>query len=298
MPSQADLDHVTEYPCYDHEDQGGQTKTRNEPSDRIQRQNIHTSRKSDTFKTDVDLYACVHGTFDPIKREKASLIIFDFQLVCVKGRGLFKRVRFEFEFANKADKRLGPSVRAYAPFRSEERSNTTIAEVETTHKLDLKAGVDQIATVDGSIGRENKISYQNRYFDRGTGGRYYQSSGDRYNGVWWSLNQSKKPGAREGIRANFRAAILLKRSSDEEFLSTFKLDVDAGLWYGLQSQMSDWCGITEPDDPINFDPNALPQGECEGIDPTNLGSLAKDDKLRELVEINGLQPMVALDESY
>lgn len=297
MPSQVDLSQVKEYPFYDHEDQGGQTKSRNEPPERIQRQNVRNSRKSDTFKIDVDLYTCVHGTLDPIKREKASLIIFDFQLVCVKGSGLFKYAKFEFEFTNKADKRLGPAVRAYAPFRTEDRSNTTIADVEATQKLELKAGVDQVGTVEGSMGREKRISYQNRYFDRGTGGRYYQSSGDRYNGVWWSLNQSKKPGVREGIRANFRAAILLRRDSDDEFLGTFSLDTNAGVFYGLQSKINDWRGIVEPDDPINFDPGYPPQGECRGIDHTNLGSLAEGDKLKELVAIPGLQPMIAPDAS-
>lgn len=175
---------MKEYPCYDHEDQGGQTKSRNELPERIPRQNVHSNGKIDTFKIDVDLYTCVHGTFDPKKREKASLVVFDFQLVCVKGSRLFKYARFEFEFTNEADKRLGPGVRAYAPFRTENRSDTRIADVETTQKLDLKAGVNQVGTVEGGMGKEKKISYQDRYFDRGTCGRYYQPSGDRYNGVW------------------------------------------------------------------------------------------------------------------
>lgn len=73
--------------------------------------------------------------------------------------------------------------------------------------------------------------------------------------------------------------------------------MNAGVLYGLQSKINDWRGIVDPDDPINFDPRYPPQGEYIGIDPTNLGSLAEGDKLKELVATLGLEPMVALDAS-
>jgi len=299
MPSQQELEFTKEYSLYEDSDQGGRTKTRNEPPDRIQRQNIHQSNRTDKYKIDVDLYTCIHGTLDQVEKKRASLIVFDFQLVCVDGSGSFRNAQFEFEFedTDTASRKSGPNVFAYAPFRTEERSYQTSEDVETTKKLELSGGVSAIGEVKGLISGQKKISYQNRYFDRGTGGRYYQSANDRYDGVWWSLNQSKNPHAHDGVRANFRAAVLLTRSSDNEFRGNFRLTVDAGILNKMTRKIEDWRRLTVPDDPINFHPSEPPQGECKGIDSTNLGALAQDDKLKNLTRIPGLEPVVPEPDS-
>ena len=294
MPSQEDLQTPTEYFIYEDPDQGGHTKTRNEPSDRIQRRNIHTSGKRSDHKIDIDLYTCVHGWLDQKKEQRASLLVFDAQLVCTKGKGIFRRAYLAFEFDDQTPSKSpsNPDVLAYAPFVEMESSHEVTEDVSSRHQFEAGAGVSSIGEASAKYTRERETSYQNRYFDKGTANRFYDAPRDRYNGVWWNLNHSQNPHDLDGIRCNFRCAVLLKRSSDADFQGTFQLDVDAGSWYAVEKKFSHWRGVAEAetDDPINFHPSAPPQGEHQGIEPTRLGIWREDDKLRSLVKLPGLEP--------
>ena len=283
--SQLDLQSRREYIIYENEDQGGHTKTRNVPPNLIQRKSVHAGAKETDYRFCVDLYTCVHGWMDESKAQRASLIVFDAQFVCVKGKGLIRSTQISFEFNDYAGANPGsnPEVIAYAPFGSEETFDEATTDVRSRHQVEAGAGASMGASVDARYTREKESSYQMRYFGRGDSRRVINATQNRYTGVWWSLTKSQDPhDDQHGVRPNCRFALLLTRSSDANFTASFRLDVDAGFWYAVQKRFDRWKGTAETDDPINFSPAFPPQGEYEGIDPLRLGIWKNEDKLKRL----------------
>jgi hypothetical protein len=304
MLSQEDLDTPKEYTIFEDPDQGSETKARNPTPNHTQRRRIHgvldTSNYSKSnYSITVDLYTCVHGygnfEIDGVRKSApASLMIFNAKFIDSKGKGPFNwfRMTFEFQDPKPRDNTVNPDIVAYAPFRVEEHENETKMDLEKTmHKeATVQGGYSPFASAGIGYANDIKSSSQVRYFDRGSANLVWDTSTDRYNGVWWSMVKSDNPHENEGVRADFRCAILLKRNSDGPFVGIFKLDVDAGRRYALKQTFNDWRGFTEVDEPINFDPGGHYQGECKGIDRLKLDEWAEGDQLRQLTSFVELAP--------
>jgi hypothetical protein len=143
--------------------------------------------------------------------------------------------------------------------------------------------------VNASISK--KTNFQKRYFDRGTAGRYYNTKADTYDGVWWTLQESLNPEQKDGIRVNCLFAVLIQRASKASFTGDFQLGIEAGIWHKIKEKWQTIRCKAMPDDPINFDPAAKPQGKVDDIDANNLGKYMGQEKLTELVDLlNPAQP--------
>lgn len=179
-----------------------------------------------------------------------------------------------------------PDVISWAPFRFQEQSDPTTIDVEE----EKQAGANASGGLPGGSAGINasvrkKTNYQRRYFDRGTGGRYPNPKMDTYDGIWWTLQESLNPEQRDGIRVNCLFAVLIQRESDAPFIGDFQLVIEAGIWYKIKKKWETVIGRAIPDDPINFDPSAKPQGKLDGIDANNLGTYLDKERLMELVDL-------------
>jgi hypothetical protein len=276
----------------------GSLKSRNWPPDEIQREKL-TQRGVDTpFRINVSLITCVHGTMSKEDPTPASLLIFEYHLFCTKSNHMFDTVETSFKFDYEPVQRPGkghpsqasPNVVAFAPFRVTERFDASSSEVRKSFAAGISAGlnfplpVGPTVSATVSIGKEE--THEQRYFGEGYGDRDWDERSKRNYGVWWCLRHNESQA--HGIPSMFRTAILLKRKTDAPFSCKFLCVVSGGLLFEIKQKI---LGLVDPDDPINFDPAAPPQGEWNGLDLSSLGDLADGKKLDGLAYVWGLQPL-------
>lgn len=287
------LNERDEFIIYEDADQGGHVKTLNDPPDRIQRKEITSRGPESKMRVKVSLFTCVHGYLDKDHNVPASLIILDAQFRVIgtaKARFRYAEIRMQFRNASLAST-PPPDVIGYAPFRTEEKFNVTTEERRKKLALGVTIGTTVPATFQINPAWEYESSFKRRYFDRGSAGTGYNAEYDCEDSVWWALQESKNPHQKDGIRPDCRFAVLIKRQDNQGFLGDFRVTVDGGTFYNVSEEWKFKRGRTVPDDPINFHPDQKPQGQHEGIDPSNLGIWVKDSKLIALTTLPGLEPL-------
>lgn len=285
MVSQSDFSYQS-LGVFEDIDLGGYTKTQNEPPDRIQRRNLTHRGARTSYRVDVNLSTCVHGYLDASKQQRASLIILEAQFASVgDGRHRFRCADMSLEFSDDYQAPSKPDVIAYAPFRFQEQSDPTAIGIEEEKQVAATAsGGGPGGSAGVNFSASKKMSYQMRYFDRGTAGTFHSIKNNTRDGVWWNLQESLNPKQKDGIRANCLFAVVLTRESEAPFTGDFQLVMKAGTWYNIQEIWKETTGRAIPDDPINFDPTSPPQGTTTGITADQLGRYTDNRELEKLLD--------------
>lgn len=271
--------------CED-DDLGGHVKTQNEPPGQPQRNNLSHRGAGTSYRVDVDLSTCVHGYLDSSATQRASLIVLEAQFAFVgQGPRRFRWADMSLKFVDDPSTPSKPDVISWAPFRFQEESDPTTIDVEEEKQGggNISGGAGVVSGGANASVRK-KSSYQMRYFDRGTAGRFPNVKNNTYDGVWWTLQESLDPKQRNGIRANSFFAVLIKRESDAPFIGDFQLIIEAGTWYSIRKAWETITCRAIPDDPINFLPSEPPQGKVTGIETNNLGKYTVKGELAKLVD--------------
>ena len=226
-------------------------------------------------------------------------MIFDYRVIYTKRDHYVKSVRTTFTFDEAAfpaesrggEGRADPEVVAYAPFERLTTWNLTEADVKDQSHGDAKFGVNYMGvTAELSGGGQREASYKQKYFTQGQASRQYNKRSRKWNTVFWFLQQNDSQG--DGVPATFSVAVLLKRATNANFMGTFDIRLEAGLWENLKSGTRRMFGFEE-DAPLNFDPESKENGTKwenykEKIDQENLGALANNEELTKLVKVWGL----------
>jgi hypothetical protein len=261
------------YPTFDSTVQDGELKTRNVPSDEIQRPVI-TDREDSMFTVYVELVGCVHGTLTP-GGSPASLIIFQYEIHCRQDKNVVRSVDTNFEFSQTG---WGtPSVIAYGPY-IQRRFNATTGTVSHQRGLEVAVGAEFDPAMAGAkYSVQQERSHEQQYFDKIDSGRHHNESEKRHYSVWWRYTHNSDQN--HGVVPAFRTAMLLKRDDMDPFSATFTIKLDAGFQYGVSQKLKYIFSKREVDDIINFDPKAEPWPNGTMIDSTSLGNLARDAML-------------------
>jgi hypothetical protein len=271
--SQLDFKEPRELQVYELEAGKGEWK-----SFKDQREVVADLGKGSDYPIQVRLSTCVHGTYDNLKKQPASLLVFGFQIASTSEK-VIKAAKAEFTFdekrAGKETKQptgslSAPNVLAFAPYRKRRRSNPTTGIVHKEVYGDGTLGVDFTpAKLEGKLGKKRAETHTQRYYEEGFAFRHFDIKTDRWHQVKWSFRQNKSQN--DGIEPQFFVAILLSRKSDADFTVKFDIEIEAGLGYQL-SKFLDFNGRTYLREPVRFVPSLPPQGEhLDIIDPTNLG---------------------------
>ena len=276
----------------------GTIRQRNNPAEQIQRMVITDRGLDSPFKIQVLLRACIHGMMSKKSSKPASLMVFDYFVVGTKEGARFSSIDTSFEFGEyvsptgqpqaSAEPAL-PSVVAFAPFEEPVRFNLTKAEETNKKKGELKLS-PQVAGVgvgEVVLGGEKESKHDQRYFDRGLGGRHFED--ERAYLVWWNLIHNKKQNL--GVSPKFRVAILVERNGTAKFQAKFAIAARGSFGYKIEELKNKWIRKTAVDDPTFFDPNHPPMGDLEGVDKDELGRLKIGAELSALSSVWGLNAL-------
>lgn len=271
------------YPLHEIPSTEGELKSRNEPSDEIQRPVI-TDREDSMFTVYVELVNCVHGTLTP-GGDPASLIIFQYHIHSLQDNRVIKSIRTDFEFSQTGTG--SPSVIAYGPY-IQRKFNVTTGNITYQKGLEAAAGVEfPPARVEVGYSTEQEKSHTQQYFDKMDSGRHYDEYQKRHHKVWWRYTQNRDQNL--GVAPSFRTGVLLKRGDMRPFSARFKIELDGGFRYGAGQKLKNMFSNAEVDDIINFSPYAEPWPSGTTIDTASLGKLAQETMLdRTLTPIWGV----------
>ncbi len=198
----------------------------------------------------------VHG-HDGDARKPATLVVFGFRFHGLGHQRRFRRATITviFRDAQKRDDEENPVVVALWPNGDFILGDTTDIAVEVARTLEAaaKAGGDQ-AGFNASAKWERKQGYKKK--DRATltgsivlEGREY---GDN-NAICLDLGENAKTGS--GLVTDFRAAVLLHRSSNEDgFHATVKVEAEGGFLYDATCVVRKFLGLSPPNDAVLFKP--------------------------------------------
>lgn len=251
-------------------DEGSSFRVRNAPGGEIQRPHL-VDRGSD-FTVQGDLVSVLHGHFTP-EGDQATLIIAEFRFLSSKSSRRFRRAMITWQFAN-SDPNDGtdPEVVRIAPY-GHFSINPTSKSVETKRSANISAqaglGVGSLGTgaaweLTESINKKDQTTLAGTI--RLEGRTYGESNTAR-----WTFSENKSQS--DGIPTLLRAAVLLRRKSDAQFVATIKIDAKVDMLYSLGNQFQRLFGDTWNDDLVYFDPQLKPTGEpLVDIDPENLSS--------------------------
>jgi hypothetical protein len=222
----------------------------------------------------VGLASCVHGTLTP-GGDPASLIVFQYEIHCMQDDNVVKAVTTDLEFSQTGPG--SPSVIAYGPY-IQRKFNATTGTVRHLKGLEAATGAEFApAAAEVRYSTHKEKTHEQEYFDKVDSGRHHKDSEKRHDRVWWRYSHNRDQN--HGVVPAFRTAILLKRSNMSPFFATFNITLDAGFRYNTAQKLRNIIGRTEPDDIINFNPNAEPWPNGSTIDSTSLGNLAQEAML-------------------
>lgn len=251
-------------------DEGSSFRVRNAPGGEIQRPHL-VDRGSD-FTVQGDLVSVLHGHFTP-EGDQATLIIAEFRFLSSKSSRRFRRAMITWQFAN-SDPNDGadPEVVRIAPY-GHFSINPTSKSVETKRSANIsaQAGLSVGSLETGAAWELTEyINKKDQTTLAGTirlEGRTYGES----NTARWTFSENKSQS--DGIPTLLRAAVLLRRKSDAQFVATIKIDAKVDMLYSLGNQFQRLFGDTWNDDLVYFDPQLKPTGEpLVNVDPENLSS--------------------------
>ncbi|OCK83143.1 hypothetical protein K432DRAFT_441062 [Lepidopterella palustris CBS 459.81] len=297
MPTQQDLyEKEFSYPLYEAAIEGGRVKEKNIPPDQVQRPVITDRAHGNRYIISVHLLTCVHGYLDPTRTKPASLMIFEYRLVCAEEKHNFTSVKTSLEFTedtrSSADTKtlVRPHVLSFAPFERKVCWNEARVEIEVGSSAGAEVGVDaSLATAKITLEGDKRKRGEKRYFTEGLAWtRKSRVEGqENYPEVWWYLRQNAW--AQDGIPPDFRVAILLGRSSDFPFQANFYIEVNGCLGFRISESLDRFLKRSDiRDDPINFRPDAKPLGNLTGINRDHLGELMEGHRLKALAQVWGL----------
>ena len=288
MPSQGEIGSTLPFTFFIDLEEGGQTRTKNDPATQEQRTIITNRGGKSPYKADVRLITCVHGRWSEEEPTLVSLVVFEYHVGCTGGDHVYASLETELTFTNHDapnayDK---PSIKKWAPFEKFEMIDPI--DVEYTKKTKVKGSVGASVTpanAGTALSTETEKKYKLRSFALGKSFASTKHTPSMIDTVTWELRQNKLKGV--GVPDTFRVALLVQCANMDNFTGIFTLKLNAGLWHAATEAFK--MGSTRcscEDDPIIFNPRREPQGEITDINPSSLGDYAHDDKLKTLTPVN------------
>jgi len=124
-----------------------------------------------------------------------------------------------------------PTIISHAPFEEPEALDIVNVCVKDIAASQVKGGVAAghpfgvKAYVEGVYGKAVEKTYTTQSFARGTSAKRAAPGSTAWSAVWWEVAESASRNTCDGVglRPNFTFALLLERSTDEEFTAHIKL---------------------------------------------------------------------------
>ncbi|KAI0154853.1 hypothetical protein GGR57DRAFT_511818 [Xylariaceae sp. FL1272] len=180
-------------------------------------------KKRPAFNIGAEAKAIVHGTSDPLSRQSATLLIYDFKFFSHRSTRI-KDASISFEFKSKRGSRNPPpTVAVVAPYAKHVMIRTTETSTRT---LGVAAGVQGGSLVNGNADAHGDWTVE------------------KIRPIMLRLSKS-------GVVSLFRACILLIRQDNEDFYLYPTIKVTPDLKTQLQQPL---FGFRRPDDPIKIVP--------------------------------------------
>jgi hypothetical protein len=227
-----------------------------------------------------DLIEVVHGNMFEGK-DLATLIIVDFRFTSTDPSRRFRYAEVIYKFRDSDPSDADPPrVHHIAP-DGEFSMNRTEKTQELTRGANATAG-SGFGPANVSLGLTwNLVETETKVDQARLTGfkKVFERNRPPPQTAWWSLNEN--PNDRNGIPNFMRAAILLKRKTNDRFCSTLTIRAKADLRYKFQDR-SGKLDIA----PVDYDPG-LPRSTTTDFDPKNLG-------LVDLESIMAVQTMTTI----
>ncbi|KAH8892619.1 hypothetical protein GQ53DRAFT_746093 [Thozetella sp. PMI_491] len=256
---------ILDIDLYENGDSSSTFRTENDPSAPYQRLNI-TQRRGEISIRCIGKEV-IHGYLQD-GQGPASLLVYDFQFNPRKSSRRVVSVNIDFVYGGGV---IEPEVLKISPDGRMTLAPTTRTET-ITKGGELKAGATVLgAELGGGWKWERSINQDTKDATTVTGSvdLVHRNYGDA-NGASWTLLENAS--VKTGVPAFFRAAVLLKRSSFEEFHNSFKVNASADLIGSLKR----FWGSTPKDDPIRYKPSLPPTNKLGTYDTNNLDSIDLD----------------------
>ena len=290
MPPQDELIAAKQFDLFECPKGSGQTRTKNHPATQDQR-TVITNRPKTSFKVDVRMVSCIHGIMSDSEPTLASLVVFEYHLVCTGGKYRYKSLetRLAFTSYGPEDCQNGPLITAYEPSKQLEKYAPT--EVEHTKKWKAEGSLGaRFAPADAGItlGGETEEKYKSMSY--ASLKAFPESPPDGTSepcAIEWHFEPNET--TKMGMPDTFRVAVLIQRKNRDRFKCTFTLELHEGQLIAASKIVKKVFGRAESDDPVIFNPSLDPQGEVKGINASLLGEYKDPEKLRSLTTIHLLE---------
>lgn len=275
--------------------EGATFHTLNAPG-QVERQNVYDYGSA--LNMQMNLVDVIHGTMSP-EGLPATLVIADFQFISHEKSRRFRRAVIELRFRDlDPNDDNPPEVYDIAP-----QGSFSMNQTEKTQELKraAKADVGAAFVANVTTGLEWSLTEkQTKYSSARLTG--IMTMKDRNmeprNVAKWSLEENEKDN--KGIPSLLRAAILLRRRTNERFLANVRLETKINWMthYSLETRtgggdVEDRTGGGDID-PVTFDPSRTRTTPVPAyIDPTNLGSVNLND-LSAVQSVTSIQAAPAI----
>ncbi len=241
--------------------------TKNDPDAPFQRSNV-TQRKGavDVKCSVIDI---VHGQWGADEADaRASLIVLLFRFDSRKKARRIAEANIEFKFFdNEGRHRKNPEV-------YEISLNDSFSLVPTKRSESITRGAEGTAG-GGILGAElsGTLKWEKKIDQETSDATHVIGSIDRLdapfgpsNAASWTLKENET--MKTGVPAAMRVGILLKRTTDDDFKCTVKIETKVDFKTKIEQLM----GGREDDDPIFFRTSLPPTKKLQTYDAANLGS--------------------------
>ncbi|KAL8943002.1 MAG: hypothetical protein Q9211_001151 [Gyalolechia sp. 1 TL-2023] len=231
-----------------------------------------------------------------VRGQEMTLVVLKIVLASHDPNRRFAYVKasLTFEDSNyeKTHGKNEPVVEAWAPFRTQERWNPSVANLKKTDTKDgkLEVGYSGVG-LSGGWGIQGEINWDRTAFDQGRSNSESSRITGNRNGVTWVLEQNQLENA--GVSQEFWAAVIVSRPTVDPYLVKFQIETQIGTIENSKQKLKEFFGFNPSKTrPFRVTPWSKRVCNFEGKD------IIKSIDLDNLGKLRGLKQSTELDVKW